>query len=30
MQRLQETERRGYGEEYHPVVLRVIDPGDIG
>jgi hypothetical protein len=27
MQRLQEAERRGYGEEYHPVVLRVIDPG---
>ena len=26
MQRLREAERQGYGEEYHPVVLRVIDP----
>jgi hypothetical protein len=26
MQRLEETERQGYGEEYHPVVLNVIDP----
>ncbi len=26
MQRLQEAERQGHGEEYHPVVLQVIDP----
>jgi 3-hydroxyisobutyrate dehydrogenase-like beta-hydroxyacid dehydrogenase len=26
MERLKETERRGFGEEYHPVVLNVIDP----
>jgi len=26
MQRLQEAERRGHGDKYHPVVLRVIDP----
>jgi len=26
MQRLQEAERQGFGEEYHPVVLNVIDP----
>ena len=26
MQRLREAERQGYGEEYHPVVLQVIDP----
>jgi 3-hydroxyisobutyrate dehydrogenase-like beta-hydroxyacid dehydrogenase len=26
MERLKETERQGYGEEYHPVVLNVIDP----
>ena len=26
MQRLREAERQGHGEEYHPVVLRVIDP----
>ena len=26
MQRLRETERQGYGEEYHPAVLKVIDP----
>jgi hypothetical protein len=26
MLRLQETVRQGFGEEYHPVVLRVIDP----
>jgi 3-hydroxyisobutyrate dehydrogenase len=26
MQRLRETERAGYCEAYHPVVLRVIDP----
>jgi 3-hydroxyisobutyrate dehydrogenase len=26
MQRLEEAEQRGYGDEYHPVVLRVIDP----
>jgi 3-hydroxyisobutyrate dehydrogenase len=26
MERLQETVRQGFGEEYHPVVLRVIDP----
>ena len=26
MQRLRETERQGFGEEYHPVVLNVIDP----
>lgn len=26
MQRLQETERRGMGDAYHPVVLHVIDP----
>jgi hypothetical protein len=26
MQRLRETEQRGYGEEYHPAVLKVIDP----
>lgn len=26
MQRLEEADRRGYGEQYHPVVLRVIDP----
>jgi 3-hydroxyisobutyrate dehydrogenase len=26
MERLQETERKGYGDEYHPVVLQVIDP----
>lgn len=25
MRRLQEAERQGYGEQYHPVVLRVID-----
>ncbi len=26
MQRLREAERQGHGEEYHPVVLHVIDP----
>jgi 3-hydroxyisobutyrate dehydrogenase-like beta-hydroxyacid dehydrogenase len=26
MQRLREAERQGHGEEYHPVVLQVIDP----
>jgi 3-hydroxyisobutyrate dehydrogenase len=26
MERLQEAERRGMGDAYHPVVLRVIDP----
>ena len=26
MQRLRETERQGHGNEYHPVVLQVIDP----
>jgi hypothetical protein len=26
MQRLKEAEQRGFGEEYHPVVLNVIDP----
>lgn len=26
MARLREAERRGFGENYHPVVLRVIDP----
>jgi len=26
MQRLRETEKQGYGDEYHPVVLQVIDP----
>ena len=26
MQRLQEAERQGHGEEYHPVMLQVIDP----
>jgi 3-hydroxyisobutyrate dehydrogenase-like beta-hydroxyacid dehydrogenase len=26
MERLQEAVRQGYGDEYHPVVLRVIDP----
>ncbi|MDQ2804847.1 MAG: NAD-binding protein, partial [Pseudomonadota bacterium] len=26
MQRLRETDLRGFGQEYHPVVLRVIDP----
>ncbi len=26
LQRLAEAERRGYGDAYHPVVLRVIDP----
>lgn len=26
MERLQETVRQGYGEEYHPVVLQTIDP----
>jgi len=26
MQRLQETARQGHGDEYHPVVLQVIDP----
>ena len=26
MQRLAEAERQGYGDDYHPVVLRVIDP----
>ncbi len=26
MQRLEEAERRGYGDQYHPVVLKVIDP----
>jgi hypothetical protein len=26
MERLQEAERLGYGDRYHPVVLRVIDP----
>jgi len=26
MERLKETERQGFGEEYHPVVLNVIDP----
>ncbi|HEX5326442.1 MAG TPA: NAD(P)-dependent oxidoreductase [Acetobacteraceae bacterium] len=26
MERLREAERRGYGDQYHPVVLRVIDP----
>lgn len=26
MERLKETERQGYSEEYHPVVLNVIDP----
>jgi 3-hydroxyisobutyrate dehydrogenase-like beta-hydroxyacid dehydrogenase len=26
MQRLREAERQGHGEEYHPVVLQIIDP----
>jgi 3-hydroxyisobutyrate dehydrogenase len=26
MQRLREAERQGHGEEYHPVVLQLIDP----
>jgi hypothetical protein len=26
MQRLREAERQGHGEQYHPVVLQVIDP----
>ncbi len=26
MERLREAERRGMGDAYHPVVLRVIDP----
>jgi 3-hydroxyisobutyrate dehydrogenase-like beta-hydroxyacid dehydrogenase len=26
MQRLQEAARQGHGDEYHPVVLQVIDP----
>ncbi|MBN8871508.1 MAG: NAD(P)-dependent oxidoreductase [Rhodospirillales bacterium] len=26
MERLQETVRQGFGDEYHPVTLRVIDP----
>jgi 3-hydroxyisobutyrate dehydrogenase len=26
MQRLHESERQGHGEEYHPVMLQVIDP----
>jgi 3-hydroxyisobutyrate dehydrogenase-like beta-hydroxyacid dehydrogenase len=26
MERLREAERQGFGEEYHPVVLNVIDP----
>lgn len=26
MQRLREAERQGHGEEYHPVMLQVIDP----
>jgi 3-hydroxyisobutyrate dehydrogenase len=26
MQRLAEAEREGYGDDYHPVVLKVIDP----
>jgi 3-hydroxyisobutyrate dehydrogenase len=26
MQRLRESERQGHGEEYHPVMLQVIDP----
>lgn len=26
MERLQETVRQGFGDEYHPVVLKVIDP----
>jgi 3-hydroxyisobutyrate dehydrogenase len=26
MQRLRESERQGHGEEYHPVMLHVIDP----
>ena len=26
MQRLREAERQGHGDEYHPVVLQVIDP----
>ncbi|MGH7040988.1 MAG: NAD(P)-dependent oxidoreductase, partial [Acetobacteraceae bacterium] len=27
MRRLREAERQGFGEQYHPVVLRVIDKG---
>jgi 3-hydroxyisobutyrate dehydrogenase len=27
MQRLREAEQAGFGEQYHPVVLRLIDPG---
>jgi hypothetical protein len=26
MERLRETERQGFGEQYHPVMLKVIDP----
>jgi 3-hydroxyisobutyrate dehydrogenase-like beta-hydroxyacid dehydrogenase len=26
MERLRETEAAGFGDEYHPVVLNVIDP----
>ena len=26
MERLKEADRQGYGEQYHPVVLKVIDP----
>lgn len=26
MKRLREAERLGYGDRYHPIVLRVIDP----
>ena len=26
MDRLKQAEQAGYGEQYHPVVLRVIDP----
>jgi 3-hydroxyisobutyrate dehydrogenase-like beta-hydroxyacid dehydrogenase len=26
MQRLKQAEAAGYGDQYHPVVLKVIDP----
>ena len=26
MERLKQTEAAGFGDEYHPVVLKVIDP----
>jgi hypothetical protein len=30
MERLRQTEAAGFGDEYHPVVLNVIDPSHAG